>query len=310
MEITPDVPLPHWQEIDASKWRESICLAKLGVRAPDEYEQRPIVDTKTDGKWIQRESTPEEIKKYKLAMGHYDGKWTPTDGHWLTGSQCVCGLTIKDEMDWQVHTAGRVQPGGRGTAWFDPEVANKYTDTQRVPERIWRCSECSQPVGTEHKGLCHGSGMVTMAGERKVVLDAPTHILPCGHPPTAAGTCGIPWCDGIARVRDEGMGGDCHRQRDIRCSGCHQPFGSQHRPSCHRQGMVTSASDYDYMGAWIQPESGYDQRWCSFTDQMANLASGRAAGPGGRELPADAGSGHSASEGAKAGQSDGKAERP
>jgi hypothetical protein len=202
MEITPDVPLPHWQEIDASKWRESICLAKLGVRAPDEYEQRPIVDTKTDGKWIQRESTPEEIKKYKLAMGHYDGKWTPTDGHAIG------------------------EPKG--------------------PGRV----ECScgwpGPPASADAGLYPGS-----VGWNDYCLKA--------------------WLrDGNERI-------------GLRLHG-----------------------RMDSTGIWLS----HDQRWCSFTDQMANLASGRAAGPGGRELPADAGSGHSASEGAKAGQSDGKAERP
>jgi len=269
IEITPDVPLPRWQEIPMYAWP-----SLFGVGHP-----------------IPIEAMPDDPKD--------DGKWTPADGRRLPGSHCTCGLAIKDEMEWGVHTMGRVQPGGSGSAWFDPDQV----------ERIWRCAECHQPVGAQHKALCHDSGMVTMAGERKVVLDAPTHILPCGHPPTAAGTCGIPWCDGIARVRDDGMGGDCQRQRDIRCSDCHQPFGSQHRPSCHRQGMVTSASDYDYMGAWIQPESGHDQRRCSFTDQMANLAPGRAAGQGAATRPADAGTGHSASEGAKLPYPDGKAER-
>lgn len=28
------------------------------------------------------------------------------------------------------------------------------------------------------------------------------------------------------------------------CTDCHKPVGSQHRPSCHRQGLVTSASVY------------------------------------------------------------------
>jgi hypothetical protein len=30
----------------------------------------------------------------------------------------------------------------------------------------------------------------------------------------------------------------------FRCSDCGNPAGSQHKPSCHRQGLVTSASDY------------------------------------------------------------------
>ena len=30
----------------------------------------------------------------------------------------------------------------------------------------------------------------------------------------------------------------------VRCSECNRREGSQHRPSCHRQGLVTSASDY------------------------------------------------------------------
>ncbi len=30
----------------------------------------------------------------------------------------------------------------------------------------------------------------------------------------------------------------------IRCSGCKEPAGAQHRPSCSRQGLVTAASDY------------------------------------------------------------------
>jgi hypothetical protein len=43
---------------------------------------------------------------------------------------------------------------------------------------------------------------------------------------------------------DPGMGGDALGQRDIRCSDCRQTFGKQHLPHCHRQGIVTTASDY------------------------------------------------------------------
>jgi hypothetical protein len=222
------------------------------VRAPDEYEQRPIVDTKTDGKWIQRESTPEEIMRPKLTCDS-DAGWMPDE-------------------------------------WRDP-ITGPLPSSRQIP-----CSNCGSPLIYPH--TCHNPGRTVTGADESA--------------------CPEPACDygGVTRRPDPGMGGDCQRQRDIRCSGCHQPFGSQHRPSCHRQGMVTSASDYDYMGAWIQPESGYDQRWCSFTDQMANLASGRAAGPGGRERPADGGTGHSASQGAKLPysgatvHSGGKAERP
>ena len=31
---------------------------------------------------------------------------------------------------------------------------------------------------------------------------------------------------------------------DLRCSDCREPWGAQHKPSCHRQGTVTAASDY------------------------------------------------------------------
>jgi hypothetical protein len=30
----------------------------------------------------------------------------------------------------------------------------------------------------------------------------------------------------------------------LRCSGCLQPVGQQHKPSCPRQGIVTADSDY------------------------------------------------------------------
>ena len=38
----------------------------------------------------------------------------------------------------------------------------------------------------------------------------------------------------------------CHNPevRKIRCSDCHREYGEQHLPHCHRQGLVTSASDY------------------------------------------------------------------
>ena len=32
------------------------------------------------------------------------------------------------------------------------------------------------------------------------------------------------------------------------CTDCKRPAGSQHRPSCHRQGIVTEASDYQDRG--------------------------------------------------------------
>ena len=32
--------------------------------------------------------------------------------------------------------------------------------------------------------------------------------------------------------------------RKIRCSDCKRPEGEQHQPGCHRQGVVTSESDY------------------------------------------------------------------
>ena len=37
-----------------------------------------------------------------------------------------------------------------------------------------------------------------------------------------------------------------HHQADlsIRCTGCQQPKGSQHKPSCVRQGIVSEDSDY------------------------------------------------------------------
>jgi hypothetical protein len=34
------------------------------------------------------------------------------------------------------------------------------------------------------------------------------------------------------------------QQPEERCSDCKMPFGEQHKPSCHRQGLVTTASDY------------------------------------------------------------------
>jgi hypothetical protein len=41
---------------------------------------------------------------------------------------------------------------------------------------------------------------------------------------------------------------ECHRclarKALIECSDCGQGFGEQHKPSCHRQGLVTKDSDY------------------------------------------------------------------
>jgi hypothetical protein len=40
-----------------------------------------------------------------------------------------------------------------------------------------------------------------------------------------------------------------------RCSDCGLAVGEQHRPSCHRQGMVTPASDYR---GYLEPAAGTD----------------------------------------------------
>ena len=42
-----------------------------------------------------------------------------------------------------------------------------------------------------------------------------------------------------------------HSREDIvvRCTDCHQLAGAQHKPSCHRQGIVTTASDYTQPGS-------------------------------------------------------------
>jgi NADH pyrophosphatase NudC (nudix superfamily) len=52
------------------------------------------------------------------------------------------------------------------------------------------------------------------------------------------------------KVRDNPYCGRCGASErhpihsDVRCSDCAMPAGSQHRPGCHRQGIVTRESDY------------------------------------------------------------------
>lgn len=39
----------------------------------------------------------------------------------------------------------------------------------------------------------------------------------------------------------------------VSCTDCGQAEGQQHRPSCHRQGVVTAASAYVNPGAFVNP---------------------------------------------------------
>jgi len=43
------------------------------------------------------------------------------------------------------------------------------------------------------------------------------------------------------------------------CSDCHVPLGGQHRPSCHRQGVVTAASDYTAARAASEADAGDEE---------------------------------------------------
>ena len=43
---------------------------------------------------------------------------------------------------------------------------------------------------------------------------------------------------------------------EVRCSDCKQRAGSQHRPSCHRQGLVTGDSHYSGNEHFFQTYQG------------------------------------------------------
>jgi len=89
------------------------------------------------------------------------------------------------------------------------------------------------------------SGEITLETEAETQAEACqcNGECPCHTGAQIAGVPCPPDCPNFGNHFD-----GCHRcdcsPMAIRCSECNRREGSQHRPSCHRQGVVTSASDY------------------------------------------------------------------
>lgn len=110
-------------------------------------------------------------------------------------------------------------------------------------------------------------------GYRVASIDKIAEAIMAAFEPHHEHTSPVPYSISSPRPRESGHGwitGTADMSMDAlepppvpRCSDCKVPVGGQHRPSCHRQGMVTPDSDYGLPGLiqtryWRQLRHAFD----------------------------------------------------
>jgi hypothetical protein len=286
IEITPDVPLPRWQEIPMYAWP-----SLFGVGHPIPIEAMPD-DPKDDGKWTPADGhaigEPKGPGRVECSCG-WPGPPASADAGLYPGS---VGWNEHCLKAWNAHIVGKVQ---RGSVWFDP--------IPTYPTPPWK----PRPVTDVDESACPEPGTVHL---RKMVDIAEKHG----------------WCDGVEHemaawtfldAKLTGLDNECARRRAVveaqaKALNEWRRMADQDAGRLARyQRALTEIGWHEWPA--ILDGAAFDVLRNRARQELVELdgtgSPGRAAGPGGTERPGSGGTGHSASEGAKLPYPDGKAER-